>query len=1480
MKRSKNHYLIKLGNMRPSCLLTWLFVLLFFIPNLQAQPERRCGGDQTIRIFRGDADKITCGESAGGVIEFRISSFSTPFVIVATDEDNVIQAITWNNKIDFSALGAGNFRVYGLFFIGTLLAEPGTDLDTDPLGGYCDGLTSNFITISTQEPDAGMVTDLDGLGTQYVCPDDQEDVIAFANTGQVGAYAYVVTDTNNVVLAIPDSNNFDFNQIAAEESRVWGIAYTGMLSVEAGDTISPDTNLSSGCFDLSDNFLSVIQATPQGGQVQLTNGEDNARLCIDQEGVFNFQVVNRAPTPFTFVVTDAQGAIIESIDHAAYNFSNLPVGSYQVHGVSYTGNPSINAGDTIQQATLSDDCFDISDNAVTITIDEVDGGQVSLQDGSRMAEVCVMDGESDELVFTNNSAATGANYVYILTNADDEVVLPLIGDRIDFDVDLTTGVNKVYGLSYTGAFLLESGQNVLSSVLADGCFELSSTFVTIVKSQVMGGRISLTDSTVATTICPEGQADTLELLTTGSSTGNYGYLATTTDGQIISTTSTAQLSIGTVDVDTIVITGIAYSGELTAAPGTNMNDGDLSTGCFALSENTVRVTANRPQTGLISLQGGRTDTLICPEGTGVEIALAVPGASDHTLISILTDTAGIVQQITAGRQLLLSPDLPQGDYLARVASYTGNLQLSTGQALDAAPVSDDCFALSANAVSIRWEAPHAGTLSFTDGSNQQLLCPQNGIPDTLSWSAEGALTGEQRYLLTDTENVILAILETPQLDGDTLATGSYRIHGLAYTESLIAERGDTASAAELSTGCYQLSTNFLTIDAIIPEGGTISLSEGNEVFCSGDGTPDILKFSNEQATPQTQYTYLVANDAGVLLFDLGDSTAYDFDQVLGGDLTIYGLAYTGELTAIPGDTIATARLSSDCFSLSANALTIERQEVDGGTVRTTDGRTTAYVCAGDGNPDLLTFTNDGQSVGGEYLYLITTANNLIIGPLSGNSQNFENTGFPELRVWGVSYTGNLSDDLSGNIRDVIFSDGCYQLSDNYLTVVRDLPQGGRISTVAGEADVTFCPGPDGDTLSLMTTSASNAGFRYAITDTDSVVITVQDEPTLIMSEFAEGEYLIFGVSYTGQWQVDPGDTIGLSTVFSDDCFVLAQNQINLQKGGRVDGSRIEPLFGAFTVYTCPNDTLGDIVGVSIPTDTLAADYRIVITDENNLVEFPDVENPLIDFNRADPGIYRIYGVSYTGAFEPQFGENLFTGSISSECFEPSDNFIEVVNFQPNSSLIRTSEGLTELTVDGVDDSLLLQQEGAVGALPYRFLLTTTENEILSVITDSTLLVDSLAEGSYRIWGVNYTGEFLAVPGMLADTDLLADNCYALSDNFISLTVDMDAAQPSAVALRQNETAVTSRQQRVQLQPNPATEVLMVSFEMLPSELSDDIRLQVVSLTGEIVIDREIGAISGQNRLELDIHTLEHGMYVLRLANQGMLKQSRFVKVQP
>lgn len=1460
--------------MRISCLLTCVLSLLLTTSSLVAQ-DRQCGGRETIRLFQGNAEEVTCGDAASGILEFRVSSFATPFVTAVTDTRNVIQVISKNNKVDFSQLGAGGYRVYGLFFKGNLLAEPGMVIDTARLSDYCYGLTRNFVPINTSEPEAGMVTDLNGLATHYICPDNEPDIVAFANTGSGGSYAYAITNTDNVILALPDSNNFDFNQLADSTMRVWGIAYAGPLNLMVGDTLSRNLADDRNCFDLSDNFLEVIAATPDGGQVQLTNGSDEVAVCAGAPGMLSFLVVNRAPTAFTFVLTDDQDVVQQVVDGAMLNHTDLLPGQYRIHGVSFTGNPSINPGDTLTSSSLSDDCFDQSDNFVELSVQTVDGGQVSLENGSRMTEVCVQDGESDQLVFVNNSTATEANYVYIITNENDEIILPLIGDRIDFDVDLATGVNRIYGLSYTGESLLEAGQNVQNALLSDACFDLSSTYVTIVKSRVFGGEITLADSTSSTVFCPEGKSDTLTMRTNGtSSSDQYAYLVTNTAGRLLTTATDSLVSLGLTPVDTVLIYGVAYSGDLRTDDVLNIFSDPISDGCFSLSQNAIEVTAQRPQNGEITLKSGSLDTLICPSTELAPFDIAVPQASGGNTLSILTDTLDTILTIQAGVSFTMPEDLDEGTYHLYAATYTGDLLLQPGQFLAEAMISDDCFALSNNAIALFWEAPQAGMLEFTDGTTQQLLCPQNGNPDTLRWTQNGSLNGIQTFLLTDTNDVVQSIIDNPVIDGDLLNEGIYRIYGLAWSGNLTVAPGDTATQATLSDNCFQLSDNFLTIQAVIPVGGTVTLSESNQVFCSGDGVPDILKFARTGATEATNYTFLVTNLDDVLLFDLGDSTSFDFEDVLGGNTKVYGLAYTGALTVVPGDTVTEASLSDDCFSLSENALTIERQEVDGGTVTTQDGRTEAFVCAGDGNPDLLRFVNNGLSQGSDYLYIVTTNTNLVVATLSADSLDFESTGFAELRVWGVSYAGNLTDNISGNINDVVFSDACFELSDNFVRIVRDLPEGGRISTTDGETNLVFCPGADGDTLRLFRTSTSTSGFRYLLADADSTILRIQSTDDLIMTDLPVGDYLIFGLSFTGQLLVSEGDTLSISSPFSDNCFDLADSPITLRKGGEVDGGRLETLFGDTTFYTCPGDTLGDAVAVLTPPPSPLADYRLIITDDSNRVEFPDVESPVIDFNRADPGIYRIYGVSYTGTFFPQFEENLFTGMISSECFEPSENFIHVINFQPSNSLVSISGGLTEVSVDGIADTLNLEQQGAVGELPYRYLLTDTENQVIAVLPGSSLLADTLATGSYRIWGLNYTGALLALPGTQADADPLADNCFVLSDNFISLTVGGAGApvSPAGQELRAIQTDL-------HLQPNPAIDQVNLRFSVGEEMNTDQVMVRVIDRTGAILLQREIGVTRGFNQMELNLNTFPNGMYLVQIVSGQVLQQGRLIKVK-
>jgi hypothetical protein len=123
-----------------------------------------------------------------------------------------------------------------------------------------------------------------------------------------------------------------------------------------------------------------------------------------------------------------------------------------------------------------------------------------------------------------------------------------------------------------------------------------------------------------------------------------------------------------------------------------------------------------------------------------------------------------------------------------------------------------------------------------------------------------------------------------------------------------------------------------------------------------------------------------------------------------------------------------------CFDLS-NPITVTRTGVDGGMVTTTDSLMMVNICVGDSIPDSIAFQTN--IVGGNYQFVVTDDNNVILGLPAGNIVDFEGAGAGVCRVWGLSFTGNLTAMVGDNAAEIALSDDCFALSSNFVEVVRD-----------------------------------------------------------------------------------------------------------------------------------------------------------------------------------------------------------------------------------------------------------------------------------------------------------------------------------------------------------------------------------------------------------------------------------------------------------
>ena len=254
----------------------------------------------------------------------------------------------------------------------------------------------------------------------------------------------------------------------------------------------------------------------------------------------------------------------------------------------------------------------------------------------------------------------------------------------------------------------------------------------------------------------------------------------------------------------------------------------------------------------------------------------------------------------------------------------------------------------------------------------------------------------------------------------------------------------------------------------------------------GDGNSDAISFMHTTSSSHN-YAYVVTDQQGTIL-GLPPANMVDFEGAGSGTCLVWGLSYTGSITVQLGDNALTMALSDSCFDLSDNYVKVVRDMPDGGRVYTTDGDTTAYTCPGDGIADALSFMHNTSS-NSLYRYVVTDEQGTILGLPPANTVDFEGAGSGTCLVWGLSYTGNLTVQMGDNAFTSAITDDCFDLSDNYVKVVRDMPDGGRVYTTDGDTTAYTCPG-DGiaDALSFMHNTSSNSLYRYVVTDEQGTIL--------------------------------------------------------------------------------------------------------------------------------------------------------------------------------------------------------------------------------------------------------------------------------------------------------------------------------------------------------------------------------------------------------
>ncbi len=1421
----------------------------------------------TVSFVDGSTEAIAC---PGDVIEqeftfFNTSDVNTNYTYLITNENNVIIAIS-NGTFSFTDLPAGAYRVWGLSYTGNLTAAIGDDAAGVSLSDECFNLSDNFIRIAQIVVDGGTVALSNGSMEAVVCGDGEADERLFVTSSAVEeAYAFVITDEANIIVAFADGAEFDFETLPAGTYRVWGLSFTGNVLATIGDDAAA-TVLTDECYDLSDNFVTIIKKDVDGATVSLGNGANQAVSCLgdNAEQIFEFSNTSTAGAAYSYLITNEDNIIV-GISNGRFRFEGLPAGTYRVWGLSYTGNLVAAEGDDVTSTPLSDECFDLSDNVVRIEQVLVDGGSVSLLNGRTEVAVCGSSSTPGPLTFTAETASD-ANYVFLITTENNRILVVLNGNSVDFNVAASPGRYRVWGLSYTGNLLARVGDNAAEVRLSSECFALSANFVSVIREETNGGTIAANGGTEELIFCPgNGKPDLVSLTNTGNSSGSYAYLVTTDANVLVAIVNGNTFDFDALPEGRYRLWGLAFTGNILVQPGQNVSLFPITNQCADLSDNFVSVVNEIPTGGTVALSDNRTEQFTCPgDGNPDIVQFFSFDAKGRAFAWLITDGNNVIEAILTENSYDFESETEGVNRIWRLA-YSGNLTAQVGDNAASAELSDDCFSLSQNFIEIIRETPKGGGVSLENGETNVLLCANDNISDILQFDSTGTSRGSYIYVITDENNVIRNGILGDKFDFSFLPPGTYRVWGLAFTGTLTAGINDVVTNVPISNDCYNLSDNFVTVTRALPLGGTVA----------ANGTDDLTICANESVTLSNNsiavlsYIYLITDTNNRLLGTTTNNTL-NTSGFTEDAIRVWGLSYNGTLLVLPGDDITAAPLSDGCFNLSNNFVTIRLKQVDGSRIGSNRNSELIFTCFGDGVPDVIAFNNNSTASGANYIYVITNVNNSILGTIVGNSFNFETAGVGVGRVWGVSYTGTFTAGFGTNILSGQLSSECFDVSENFITVARDRVLGGEIATSDGAVDVLFCPSPAKPGITFRTTSNQRVGYQFIVTNTTNDVIALPQGNTINFMELPVGAYRVWGVSYTGDLLVKIGDNL-LGVDLASSCFEISASFVAVYRSTMIDGGMISNVLGDDSVYVCPNNFNADLIALENNSQATEATYRYILTNANNIILLRNIENDILDFDNAMPGEYRIWGVSFTGEFTALAADNAATVALSDSCYALSANFITVFVDRPNGGLVATTGMLSSVQfVQGAPATVAFMAQGA-SKVRYQYIVTDTDNVILAFANGSSFDFTGFALGTYRVWGLAYTGELTAQIGNNAAAVNLSDDCFDLSDNFVEVRIvtPFDGSEPLAQA-------TPTPNMQLSVAPNPASHRIQVQVSMTQPQDERGL-VRILSLTGQVVYETNVQLAPGRTQFETPVQQLPDGMYILQVRNGNQVQSIRFIK---
>ncbi len=643
-----------------------------------------------------------------------------------------------------------------------------------------DGCDAVGGTISTED------------ATEICVGDGIADPINVALEGNAGENsAWVITDEAGEILGLPEGSPFDLEGAGEGVCLIWHLSFSGMIS---GAEVGMNANDLEGCFELS-NAISVTRNAVAGGTIST---DDPLEICAG-DGIadpINVTLEGNEGDNSAWVITDEAGNILGLPAGSPFDLEGAGEGVCLIWHLSFNGD--LTGAEVGNNASDLAGCFSLS-NSITVVRTGVAGGTISTEDPL----VICADDEMPNPINVTLEGNEGTNSAWVITDETGMILALPAGSPFDLE-GAEAGVCLIWHLSFEDGLVgAEVGMNAND---LEGCYSLSNPIsVTRLTGDdcnclANGGVISTEDNT---DLCVgDGAADEINVTLEGEFGTNSAWVITEVDGTILGLPEGSPFDLEGAGEGVCLIWHLSFEDGLIGAE-VGMNANDLE-GCFDLS-NPIEVVRTEVVGGTIATTDA---TEICVgDGTGDPINVTLEGNLGSNSAWVITDEDGEILGLPAGSPFDLD-DAGEGVCLIWHLSFEDGI-VGAEVGMNANEL-EGCFSLS-NPITVTRTANNGGTVSTTDGETSVTITVGDGIADVIAFEVEDNLGANYTYIITDALDNILAVLDEDSNDFEDAEGGICHLWGIAHEGVLDYELDDNVSTI-VGEGCYQLSSNFITID--------------------------------------------------------------------------------------------------------------------------------------------------------------------------------------------------------------------------------------------------------------------------------------------------------------------------------------------------------------------------------------------------------------------------------------------------------------------------------------------------------------------------------------------------------------------------------------------------------------------------------------------------------------------------------------------